>query len=45
MDEITSNLMQAGTLVDHIKCDHGYTVKSPAIVNVCFIPGEEQISS
>jgi E3 ubiquitin-protein ligase TRIP12 len=23
------------TLVDHIKFDHGYTAKSPAIVNVC----------
>lgn len=26
--------MQAETLVDHIKFDHGYTAKSPAIVNV-----------
>lgn len=26
--------LQAETLVDHIKFDHGYTAKSPAIVNV-----------
>lgn len=28
-------MLQAETLVDHIKFDHGYTAKSPAIVNVC----------
>ena len=28
--------MQAETLVDHIKFDHGYTAKSPAVINVCF---------
>lgn len=27
--------VQPETLVDHIKFDHGYTAKSPAIVNVC----------
>jgi hypothetical protein len=26
--------MQPDTLVEHIKFDHGYTSKSPAIVNV-----------
>lgn len=31
--------MQAETLVDHIKFDHGYTAKSPAIVNVCSFLG------
>ena len=31
--------MQAETLVDHIKFDHGYTAKSLAIVNVrLFVP-------
>jgi hypothetical protein len=30
-------LMQPDTLVDHIKFDHGYTAKSPAIVNVCLL--------
>ncbi|KAK6916719.1 HECT domain [Dillenia turbinata] len=28
-------LWDADTLADHIKFDHGYTAKSPAIVNVC----------
>ena len=28
-------ILQPDTLVDHIKFDHGYTAKSPAIVNVC----------
>ena len=28
--------MQAETLIDHIKFDHGYTAKSPAVINVCF---------
>lgn len=37
--------MQADTLVDHIKFDHGYTAKSPAIVNVCFFPSKEPIST
>ncbi|KAF5182988.1 E3 ubiquitin-protein ligase upl3-like, partial [Thalictrum thalictroides] len=27
-------LWEAETLVDHIKFDHGYTAKSPTIVNV-----------
>lgn len=26
--------VQSETLADHIKFDHGYTAKSPAIVNV-----------
>ena len=28
--------MQVETPVDHIKFDHGYTAKSPAVINVCF---------
>ncbi|XP_020963716.1 E3 ubiquitin-protein ligase UPL3-like isoform X2 [Arachis ipaensis] len=30
-------MWKADTLVDHIKFDHGYTAKSPAIVNVQFL--------
>lgn len=33
-------LWEADTLVDHIKFDHGYTAKSPAIVNLLEIMGE-----
>lgn len=33
-------LWQAETLADHIKFDHGYTAKSPAIVNLLEIMGE-----
>ncbi|XAR59835.1 Ubiquitin--protein ligase [Bertholletia excelsa] len=33
-------LWKAETLVDHIKFDHGYTAKSPAIVNFLEIMGE-----
>ncbi|KAK8586253.1 hypothetical protein V6N13_130774 [Hibiscus sabdariffa] len=33
-------LWKAETLVDHIKFDHGYTAKSPAIVNLLEIMGE-----
>ncbi|XP_023512904.1 E3 ubiquitin-protein ligase UPL3-like [Cucurbita pepo subsp. pepo] len=33
-------LWKADTLVDHIKFDHGYTAKSPAIVNFLEIMGE-----
>ncbi|KAI3922610.1 hypothetical protein MKX01_006299 [Papaver californicum] len=33
-------LWKADTLVDHIKFDHGYTAKSPAIVNLLEIMGE-----
>ncbi|XP_010265985.1 PREDICTED: E3 ubiquitin-protein ligase UPL3-like [Nelumbo nucifera] len=33
-------LWEAETLVDHIKFDHGYTAKSPAIVNLLEIMGE-----
>ncbi|XP_071685876.1 E3 ubiquitin-protein ligase UPL3-like [Rutidosis leptorrhynchoides] len=33
-------LWEADTLVEHIKFDHGYTSKSPAIVNVLEILGE-----
>ncbi|XP_042478317.1 E3 ubiquitin-protein ligase UPL3-like [Macadamia integrifolia] len=33
-------LWEAGTLVDHIKFDHGYTAKSPAIANLLEIMGE-----
>ncbi|XVE67151.1 hypothetical protein DITRI_Ditri08aG0137900 [Diplodiscus trichospermus] len=33
-------LWEAETLVDHIKFDHGYTAKSPAIVNLLKIMGE-----
>ena len=33
-----SILLQAETLADHIKFDHGYNAKSPAIVNVCVFP-------
>ncbi|GMJ00653.1 KAKTUS, UBIQUITIN-PROTEIN LIGASE 3 [Hibiscus trionum] len=33
-------LWEAETLVDHIKFDHGYTAKSPAIVNLLGIMGE-----
>lgn len=29
-------LVQPVALAEHIKFDHGYTAKSPAIVNVCF---------
>lgn len=32
-----SFLMQPESLVDHIKFDHGYTAKSPAILNVCYL--------
>ena len=30
------HIMQPETLPEHIKFDHGYTSKSPAIVNVSF---------
>ncbi|CAN1192510.1 E3 ubiquitin-protein ligase UPL3 [Linum perenne] len=33
-------LWEADTLVDHIKFDHGYTAKSPAIINLLEIMGE-----
>ncbi|PIA57405.1 hypothetical protein AQUCO_00600259v1 [Aquilegia coerulea] len=33
-------LWEAETLVDHIKFDHGYTAKSPTIVNLLEIMGE-----
>ncbi|XP_068646801.1 E3 ubiquitin-protein ligase UPL3-like [Aristolochia californica] len=33
-------LWEADSLVDHIKFDHGYTAKSPAIVNLLEIMGE-----
>ncbi|GMH23656.1 hypothetical protein Nepgr_025499 [Nepenthes gracilis] len=33
-------LWKADTLVDHIKFDHGYTAKSPAIINLLEIMGE-----
>ncbi|KAG9442713.1 hypothetical protein H6P81_018567 [Aristolochia fimbriata] len=33
-------LWEAESLVDHIKFDHGYTAKSPAIVNLLEIMGE-----
>lgn len=33
-------LWQAETLADHIKFDHGYTAKSPAIINLLEIMGE-----
>ncbi|XP_057966486.1 E3 ubiquitin-protein ligase UPL3 [Malania oleifera] len=33
-------LWEAETLVDHIKFDHGYTAKSPAIINLLEIMGE-----
>ncbi|GAB4853175.1 E3 ubiquitin-protein ligase upl3 [Ancistrocladus abbreviatus] len=33
-------LWKAETLVDHIKFDHGYTAKSPAIINLLEILGE-----
>ncbi|XP_077221227.1 E3 ubiquitin-protein ligase UPL3-like [Tasmannia lanceolata] len=33
-------MWEADTLVDHIKFDHGYTAKSPAIVNLLEIMGE-----
>ncbi|KAI5402306.1 E3 ubiquitin-protein ligase UPL3 [Lathyrus oleraceus] len=33
-------LWEAETLTDHIKFDHGYTAKSPAIVNLLTIMGE-----
>ncbi|CAL0334195.1 unnamed protein product [Lupinus luteus] len=33
-------MWKAETLVDHIKFDHGYTAKSPAIVNLLEIMGE-----
>ncbi|KAJ6671534.1 E3 UBIQUITIN-PROTEIN LIGASE TRIP12 [Salix viminalis] len=33
-------LWEPDTLVDHIKFDHGYTAKSPAIVNLLEIMGE-----
>lgn len=33
-------LWEADTLVDHIKFDHGYTAKSPAILNLLEIMGE-----
>lgn len=33
-------LWEAETLVEHIKFDHGYTAKSPAIVNLLEIMGE-----
>ncbi|XP_020250257.1 E3 ubiquitin-protein ligase UPL3, partial [Asparagus officinalis] len=33
-------LWEPATLVDHIKFDHGYTAKSPAIVNLLEIMGE-----
>ncbi|XP_059647478.1 E3 ubiquitin-protein ligase UPL3-like [Cornus florida] len=33
-------LWKAETLVDHIKFDHGYTAKSPAILNLLEIMGE-----
>ncbi|KAL1362137.1 hypothetical protein HN51_010411 [Arachis hypogaea] len=33
-------MWKADTLVDHIKFDHGYTAKSPAIVNLLEIMGE-----
>jgi E3 ubiquitin-protein ligase TRIP12 len=29
--------VQPDTLVEHIKFDHGYTSKSPAIINVSFL--------
>ncbi|CAI0445300.1 unnamed protein product [Linum tenue] len=33
-------LWEADTLVDHIKFDHGYTAKSPAIINLLEIMGD-----
>ncbi|CAH8338587.1 unnamed protein product [Eruca vesicaria subsp. sativa] len=33
-------LWEADTLVEHIKFDHGYTAKSPAIINLLEIMGE-----
>ncbi|KAK9164539.1 hypothetical protein Syun_005441 [Stephania yunnanensis] len=33
-------LWEADTLVDHIKFDHGYTARSPAVVNLLEIMGE-----
>ncbi|KAK9129435.1 hypothetical protein Sjap_009922 [Stephania japonica] len=33
-------LWEVDTLVDHIKFDHGYTAKSPAIINLLEIMGE-----
>lgn len=33
-------LWEAETLVDHIKFDHGYTAKSPAVLNLLEIMGE-----
>ena len=40
MNNVVINLffsfLQTETLADHIKFDHGYTAKSPAIVNVWF---------
>ncbi|KAL5561195.1 hypothetical protein UlMin_030942 [Ulmus minor] len=33
-------MWEADTLVDHIKFDHGYTAKSPAILNLLEIMGE-----
>jgi hypothetical protein len=31
------HVMQPDTLIEHIKFDHGYTSKSPAIINVSFL--------
>ncbi|KAL1817269.1 hypothetical protein ACET3Z_019843 [Daucus carota] len=30
-------LWEMETMVDHIKCDHGYTAESPPIINVCLL--------
>ncbi|KAL6957925.1 HECT-type E3 ubiquitin transferase, partial [Sarracenia purpurea var. burkii] len=40
MEAFRAGFNQAETLVDHIKFDHGYTAKSPAIVNLLEIMGE-----
>ncbi|WOH02302.1 hypothetical protein DCAR_0521691 [Daucus carota subsp. sativus] len=29
-------LWEMETMVDHIKCDHGYTAESPPIINVWY---------
>ncbi|PPD92712.1 hypothetical protein GOBAR_DD10344 [Gossypium barbadense] len=40
MEAFRAGFNQAETLADHIKFDHGYTAKSPAIVNLLEIMGE-----
>ncbi|KAI7732092.1 hypothetical protein M8C21_029569 [Ambrosia artemisiifolia] len=40
MEAFRAGFNQADTLVEHIKFDHGYTSKSPAVVNLLEIMGE-----